>query len=129
MPATAQSGKGGERGPERRGEQTGGQGGRGTEKGQRRASRAEERRPTEGEWKKETVGGERSNVLGVLRRRKCRLDSELTISGTGGTEVCNQRSGECPRPIWTCAFSRRQSALRGSTPASRPDTASSLQTL
>ena len=94
-----------------------------------RASWAEERRPTERERKKDTVGGERSNVLGVLQRRKCRLDSALTISRTGGTEVWNRRSGECPRPTWTWESSRRRSALMGSTPASWSDTASSLQTL
>ena len=62
-------------------------------------------------------------------RRKCRLNSALTISGMGGTEVWNRRSGEWPRPTSTWAFSRRRSVLMGSTHASRPDTASWLQTL
>ena len=38
-------------------------------------------------------------------------------------------SKEWPRPTLTWAFSRRRSVPMGSTPASRPDTASSLQTL
>ena len=63
------------------------------------------------ERKRDTVGGERSSALEVLRRRKCQLDSALTISGTGGAEGWNRRSGECPRPTLTWAFSRRQSVL------------------
>ena len=78
--------------------------------------------------KKAPVGGEGSSVLRVLRRKKCRLDLALTISGTGGKEVWNWHSGECPRPTWTWASSRRRSALMGSTTASRLDTASSLRT-
>ena len=82
----------------------GGQGRRGREKERRRARRAswaEERGPKEGEKKKETVGGERTRALDVLRRSKCRINSALTISGTGGTEGWNRRSGEWPRPTLT----------------------------
>ena len=57
--------------------------------------------------KKETVGGKKSNALEVLRRRKCRLDSALTISVTGGAEGWNRRSGEWPRPTLTWASGYR----------------------
>ena len=119
-------GKGGG-GGNREGNGHGGQGRQGTETERRRASWAswaEERGPREGERKKETVGGERIRALEVLRRRKCRLNLALTISGTGGTGGWNQRSGEWPRPKLTWAFSRRKSVLTESTPASHPDTAS-----
>ena len=115
---------GGERGKERGRERTGGAGGiengQGTEKGE--AGGGEE--ASGGGGGKATVGGERSNVPGVLRRRKCRFDSSLTISGTGGTEGWNRHSGVCPRPTWTRAFSRRQSVQTGFTHASLPDTVS-----
>ena len=78
----------------------------------------------EGKGKKETIGGERACALEVIRSRKCRFISALTISGTGGMGDCNQRSGEWPRPTLTWAFYRRQSVLTESTPASRPGTAS-----
>ena len=58
----------------------------------------------EGEGKKETVGGERSDALEVLRRRKCRFYSALTISRTEGAEGWNRCSRECPRPTSTWAF-------------------------
>ena len=78
----------------------------------------------EGEGKKETVGGERSDALEAIRRRKCLFDLALTILGTERVEGWNRRSGEWPRPTLTWAFSRRRSVQMGSTPASRPDTAS-----
>ena len=73
---------------------------------------------------KEAVGGERARALEVLQRRKCRLNLALTISGTGETEGWNRRSREWPRPTLTWAFSRIRSVLTGSTPPSRPGTAS-----
>ena len=59
----------------------------------RGASWEEERGPREEERTNETVGGDRACALKVIQRRKCRLNSALTISGTGGTGDCNQRSG------------------------------------
>ena len=121
-------GKGGERVTERGGEQTGGSGVTGNRQGTETGEAGGGEEAIRGGKKKAAVGRERSSVPGVLQRKKCRLYSELTISGTGGTEVWNRHSGECPRPTWTWASSRRRSALMGSTPASRPDTASSLRT-
>ena len=105
----------------------GGQGRQETEterRQERRAIQAEGRVPREGGMKKETIGEERARTLEVLQRRKCQLNSALTISGTGGTEVWNRSSGEWPRPTLTWAFSRRRSVLTGFTPTFRPDTAS-----
>ena len=68
------------------------------------------------------------NTPGVLWGRGCRLDSELTISGTGAKGDWIQHSKECPRPTWTWASSRKPSARMESKPASRLGTASSLRT-
>ena len=92
-----------------------------------RGGRTEVRRPTGSGREKTTVGGECDGVPGVLQGRKFQLDSALTTSGTGGTEDWSRHSGECPRPTWTWASSRRQNTHKESTPVSWPDTASSLR--
>ena len=84
------------------GERNGGGNGRegqrrqGTDRERRRESWTGARRPTEGGRKKSTVGGERSRVPGVLRRKKCRLDSALTISETGGRRFGIGTPGNVP---------------------------------
>ena len=94
-------GTGGERGTERKGERKGtadGTGnGQGTAKGE--ADRCEEAsRERKGKINR-LWGTRRSN--GSSTGGKCRLDSALTISGTGATEDCSRHSGEWPRPTWT----------------------------
>ena len=69
--------------------------------------RTEARRPTGSKREKGTVGGESDGVTGVLRGRNFRLDSALTTSGTGTMEDWSWHFGECPRPTWTWASSRR----------------------
>ena len=76
--------------------------------------------------RKATVGGERGGVPEFIQGRECRLDSALTISGTGATEDWSQNSGEWPRPKWTWESSRKPSAQTKSTPASPLGTASLL---
>ena len=110
------------------GERTGSTGEAGTETERLKGSRTETRRQTERGRENETVGGERSRVPGVLRRRNLRLDSALTTSGMGGTEDWSRHNREYIRPTWTWASSRRKNAQTESTPVSRPDTASSLRT-
>ena len=74
--------------------------GQGTDKERLKGRRTEARRPAGSGREKAKVGGERDRVPGVLRGRKCRLDSALTTSGTGATEDWISHSGECPRPTW-----------------------------
>ena len=66
------------------------------------------RRTAEIRRKKASVGGERGGLPGVLRGRGCRLDLELTISGTGTTGEWSWHSGEWPRPTWTWSSSGNQ---------------------
>ena len=92
---------GGEQGTERRGEQkvmtdrTGN--GQGTAKGEAdrgKEANGEKKRKDNHWW-----GTRRST--GSSTGGKCRLDSALTISGTGATEDWSWHSGKCPRPTWT----------------------------
>ena len=115
-------------------EQNGGGNGRGrptgpeTDRERQKGSRMGSRRTTGSRSEKATVGGERDGVPGFLQGRKCRLDSALTISGTGATKDLIRHSGEWPRPTRTWASSRKQGSQKESTPTSRRDIASSLRT-
>ena len=98
-----------------------------TDRERQKVRRTGARKTTGSGRENSTVDGERDGVPGVLRGRKCRLVSALTISGTVATEDWSWHSGEWPRPSWTWASSRKHSAQTESTPASRLGTASSLR--
>ena len=61
---------------------------------------------------------------GSLRMGRCRLDSAPITSVTAERGGWRRHSGECPRPIWTWASSRRRNLQMASTPAGRPATKS-----
>ena len=82
------------------------------------------------EEEKDIVGRGCAGVRVVLREmgRGCQSGLGPTILGTAKIEDSSRSYGGCPIPTWTWKSSRKPISQTDSTPAGRPDTASSLRT-